>query len=158
MNNFEKMLEEGVLGDIGGAIKDKVVDKTIGSVNSSPTRSAYIAAQKRRKAAADKKIQAHNDKKSADDAEERAKNLKEVRITHKELQTLGSSGAESKADGSNISRFGKNYMIGYYKKRIEDAKKTGDKFATRLAKDALKGVERRYAKNPPTIVDTPEGS
>lgn len=156
-NNFDRLLEEGVLDDIGNSIKNKVKDHTIAHISTD----AAIEKQKRRKDAANKKIQAHQLKKDADEAIKKSKNLGEKRLTHKELRDLGVAGAEKKPDGSNVHRYGKNYLIGYYKKKIEDAKRDGDKFALKLAKDSIKSIEAaegRLGKGRIRVEPTPEGS
>ncbi len=154
-NNFERILE-GVLSDIGDSIKHKVVDNTIGKI----TTDGKIAAQKRRKDAADKKIKAHQLKKDADEAVKKAKNLKETRVPHKELQSLGMAAAAEKKDGSGVNRFGKNYLMGLYNKRLDDAKNRGDKFEVSLMKKALKSLKvgKKLSKKPTTLLKTPEGS
>ncbi len=145
-NNFDRLIKEGVVDNVVNWGKRKVLKKSV--FNNVATRKDHLKALK--------------DEKDDENDKAEIKKLKtEARITHKELQDLGMAGADVKDDGTNIHRYGKNYLIGYYKKKIEDAKRDGDKFALRLAKDSIKSIEAaegRLGKGRITIINTPEGS
>jgi hypothetical protein len=65
-----------------------------------------------------------------------------------ELKKLGAQKAAAREDGKLVYQKGKNYLLGYYEGKLEDAMAREDDFEIKLYKKEIDKVKQQKVKEP----------